>query len=53
MFQDKLSGNILSDAVIAVTTCSYVAIHFPGKDNCRKIEIVGFTKQEVKLYVRR
>ena len=51
MFQDLLSGNILPEAVIGVTTRSSVAKNFLATYSCRKIEIVGFTKQEVKLYV--
>lgn len=49
MFQDLMLGNILSDAVIAVTTRSSIPVNVPV--NCCKIEIIGFTKQQVKQYV--
>jgi len=51
MFRDLMLRKILPNAVIAITTCSSTIANLPADVTYRRIEIVGFTKQQVEEYV--
>lgn len=51
LFQDLMLGTVLPSAVIVVTTRSSVVMNLPVDIICRRIEVLGFTKQQVKKYV--
>ena len=52
IFHSLLSGEILPNAVIAVTTRSSVIVNLPIDDcDSRRIEIIGFSMKKVKQYV--
>ena len=50
IFCSLISGEILPNAVVMVTTRSSVIINLPV-DDCRRIEVIGFSKEKVKEYV--
>ena len=50
IFRSLISGEILPKAVIAVTTRSSFLVNLPI-NVCRRIEIVGFTKEQIEQYV--
>ena len=52
IFRSLLSGEILPNAVIVVTTRSSVIVNLPIDDrDSRRIEIIGFSKKKVEQYV--
>ena len=54
IFHSLLSGEILPNAVIVVTTRSSVIVNLPIDDcDSRRIEIIGFSKKKVEQYVAR
>ena len=50
IFHSLISGEILPNAIVMVTTRSSVVINLPV-DDCRRIEVIGFSKEKVKEYV--
>ena len=50
IFGSLISGEILPNAIVMVTTRSSVVINLPV-DDCRRIEVIGFSKEKVKEYV--
>ena len=50
IFCSLISGEILPNATVMVTTRSSVVINLPV-DKCRRIEVIGFSKEKVKEYV--
>ena len=50
IFRSLISGEILPNATVMITTRSSVVLNLPV-DECCKIEVIGFSKEKVKEYV--